>query len=275
VTLTTATALGLSAGQTILVKGITPAGYNGTFTATSASGNTVQYTNSTSVTSNGNFGTNTVYSVALQGDGKVLLGGQFANVNGTPRSLVARVLNDPVAQTLLVVNATTVQWTRGGALPETTRVVFQYSPDGVTWNGVFGTGSRVLTPSPGWQWTGTANLPAAGFIRALAFTIAGNGNGSSGLATQTQSYTVPSSNLQLSISNAPASFSRGQRRFAAHDRVGHRDPFGVAHRLEQRRADGRRLDELRPDGHAHGRACRRRQLPVPVAGRQCGLGRAG
>jgi uncharacterized delta-60 repeat protein len=39
---------------------------------------------------------NTVYSICLQGDNKILIGGSFQNVNGISRSFLARLYNDPL-----------------------------------------------------------------------------------------------------------------------------------------------------------------------------------
>ena len=54
-----------------------------------------------------------VYSVALQADGKIVLGGLFTSVNGTARIYIARLANDPATQTVGTPNATQALWSRG------------------------------------------------------------------------------------------------------------------------------------------------------------------
>ena len=75
----------------------------------------------------------TVFSVAVQADGKILAGGQFTNIGGQPRSLFARLSNDTAALQNLAVTQTTVTWTRGGSSPQFTRVTFESSTDNVTY----------------------------------------------------------------------------------------------------------------------------------------------
>ena len=61
--------------------------------------------------------------MALQADGKVLLGGAFSALqpNGaaapTVRKGLARLQNDPATQTLTAPAATQILWERGGAAP--------------------------------------------------------------------------------------------------------------------------------------------------------------
>jgi uncharacterized delta-60 repeat protein len=116
--------------------------------------------------------------VALQADGKILIGGSFTALGsaGTARAGFARLLNDPATQGLAVPTTNQVAWTRGGSSPEFAHVSFELSTTkGKTWTPL-GSGRRVAN-SPHWQITGIT-LPAAGRIRARGVT--GDGNGSHG-----------------------------------------------------------------------------------------------
>ena len=103
----------------------------------------------------------TVYSVAMQADGKVLIGGEFSSYNGTARSYLARVENDSAIQSISVPNPSQVQWLRGGAAPEIEQVSFEYSADGASWTGLRA-GTRI---KGGWEVAGLS-LSGTGYIRA-------------------------------------------------------------------------------------------------------------
>ena len=144
----------------------------------------------------------TVYSVAVQADGKVLLGGQFTTLqpNGeasaSTRISFARLLNDAATQTLSPPDATQISWSRGGSSPEVSLVTFDQTSDyGVTWTPL-GSGSRVGTTS-NWQLTGLS-LPANGRLRARGRTSSGNQNGSSGLVEASAIFGVPPAIATLS-----------------------------------------------------------------------------
>ncbi len=135
---------------------------------------------------------NVVYSVAVQADGKVLLGGFFTSLqpNGaasaTARNRFAALVNDPATQTLSALDATQVSWTRNGSAPEVSQVTLEKSTDnGVTWT-LLGNASRVGTTSH-WLLTGQS-LPASGQFRARGRTIQGYQNGGSGLIEQVASF---------------------------------------------------------------------------------------
>ena len=122
-----------------------------------------------------------VICVALQADGKILLGGGFNQINGTARALLARLNNDAPTQSLTAPDATRVQWLRGGAGPEVSQVTFELSTNGgSTWTAL-GAATRIVG---GWQRTGL-NLPASGSLRARGRTASGASNGSSGLIEAT------------------------------------------------------------------------------------------
>ncbi len=128
-----------------------------------------------------------INAVALQADGRILLGGQFANVAGLPRGAIARLKNDPVTQNLVVLNTTYATWLRNGATPEVSDVSFELSTDGGSnWTPL---GAGRLIPG-GWDRTGMS-LPLTGSIRARGRTNGGQGNGSAGLVGQSITFSFP------------------------------------------------------------------------------------
>ena len=117
----------------------------------------------------------TVYSIAVQADGKILAGGSFASIGGQTRSLFARLSNDTAALQNLAVTQTTITWTRGGSSPQFTRVTFEYSTDNVNYTPL-GNGTAA-----GSNWTLTGlNLPTGQnfYIRARGYYRSGYDNGS-------------------------------------------------------------------------------------------------
>src|SRR6185503_15254165 len=83
---------------------------------------------------------NTVYAMALEGDGKVLFGGYFSTLGGggigtTTRNRIGRVTNPDAALQRLAVGGggTVVTWSRGGAAPDPARVTFEVSTDAATY----------------------------------------------------------------------------------------------------------------------------------------------
>jgi len=132
---------------------------------------------------------NIVYSVAVQADGRILLGGAFSSMGGNSRNGFARLVNDPAIQLLSAPDATQVTWTRGGSAPEVSQVTFEQSTDsGATWTPL-GSGTRIGT-TPNWQLTGLS-LPATGQLRARGRTTGGYQNGSSGLVERVASFGFP------------------------------------------------------------------------------------
>ncbi|AKC82988.1 hypothetical protein IMCC26134_09730 [Verrucomicrobia bacterium IMCC26134] len=129
-----------------------------------------------------------VLGVALQADGKVLLGGFFTAISSIPRNLFARLDNDAATQTLSAPGATEALWSRGGAAPELTRVTFELSTDGGTTWGAPIAGTR-LGATANWQASGLA-LPASGQLRARGVTSGGYRSVSSGLIEQVTSFTL-------------------------------------------------------------------------------------
>ena len=127
-----------------------------------------------------------VASIALQADGKVLIGGAFGSYGGTPRNRLARLTNDPATQSISVPSSSRVQWLRGGAAPEVEQVSFERSADGVSWTAL-GAGTRI---TGGWERAGLS-LSVTGYIRARGRTTGGQFNGSSSVIEQVASYAFP------------------------------------------------------------------------------------
>ena len=127
-----------------------------------------------------------IASVALQANGKILLGGEFSSVDGQLRNGIARLANDPATKALTAgSSATRVQWDRGGSAPEVGQVSFELSTDGgVSWSPL-GIGTRI---PGGWELTGLS-LPGNGSVRARGRTSGGLGNGSSGVVEEIEAFT--------------------------------------------------------------------------------------
>ncbi|MCX6856166.1 MAG: choice-of-anchor D domain-containing protein [Verrucomicrobia bacterium] len=130
---------------------------------------------------------NNVFSVAVQADGQILLGGDFTTVGGTPRRYFARLVNDPATQTLSAPDTTQVTWIRGGSAPEVSQVTFELSTDGgSSFTPLAGTATR-LGSTVIWQ-LGALSLPTSGQLRARGRTVGGYYGGSSGLVEKVASF---------------------------------------------------------------------------------------
>ena len=119
-----------------------------------------------------------VVSIAVQADGKILVGGDFTTIGGQPRSLFARLSNDTAALQNLAVTQTTITWTLGGSSPQFARVTFEYSTDNVNYTPL-GDGIRA-----GSDWTLTSlTLPTGQniYIRARGYYSSGFDNGSASI----------------------------------------------------------------------------------------------
>src|SRR5205807_2493075 len=68
-------------------------------------------------------------SIAVQADGKILVGGHFSSIGGQTRNYFVRLSNAAAALQNLAVTQTNITWTRGGSSPQLTRVTFEYSTD--------------------------------------------------------------------------------------------------------------------------------------------------
>jgi hypothetical protein len=99
------------------------------------------------------------YCLALQADGKLLVGG-LARLNNTK----------PATQTLSL-DGVGITWLRGGASPEVWRTTFECSTNGTDWF-FLGSGTRI---TGGWYLTG-ASVTTDATIRARGYVTGGNGN---------------------------------------------------------------------------------------------------
>jgi uncharacterized delta-60 repeat protein len=129
-----------------------------------------------------------VYSVAVQADGKLLLGGKYFSVNGTARRSLARLTNDEATQSLTAAGTKQVLWTRSGAGPELSATTFDQSTDGGTSWTALGSGTRVVGTMANWQLSGL-NLPGTVSVRARGRTTSSSYSGSSGLIEQIAAFT--------------------------------------------------------------------------------------
>jgi uncharacterized delta-60 repeat protein len=118
---------------------------------------------------------NNVGSIAVQADGKILVGGAFTSIGGQPRNVFARLSNDTAALQNLAVTQTTITWTLGGSTSQFTRVPFESSTDNVNYTPL---GSGTATGS-NWTLTGL-NLPTGQnfYIRARGYYSSGADNAS-------------------------------------------------------------------------------------------------
>jgi large repetitive protein len=178
--------------------------------------------------------TSTVSVVKLQPDGKVVVGGDFADLNHTGRHTLARFNNKSATQLLQVDSPThTISWLRQGTGPELWLVYFEYLDETATppvWN-LLGFGSRTAARD-GWQCdlsrTFPQGLPSGTRVRARGYTVDGTQGGGSliesdlyyypqttiqpqsiDLASATCIYGVPCPSLKVTISrgsNAPAAW---------------------------------------------------------------------
>jgi hypothetical protein len=114
-----------------------------------------------------------VTSLAVQADGKILVGGYFTTLGGHSRNNIGRLENTGPATQSLTFDGSTLTWVRGGASPEVWRTTFEYSPDGASWTNLGG-GTRI---PGGWQLGGLA-LPTNPTFRARGYTAGGQYNGS-------------------------------------------------------------------------------------------------
>ncbi len=111
-----------------------------------------------------------VNSVALQLDGKILVGGNFTSFGGGACTHLARLINDTATSSLSISGQYGAHWYLGGSAPELANVRFEVNTGG-GWTDL-GPGIRTGT---GWDITGLA-LPASGILRATGRVGAQPGN---------------------------------------------------------------------------------------------------
>lgn len=146
--------------------------------------------------------TGQVTSLAIQADGRIVIGGDFTSVDQVQRHHLARlVVPDPaIEQFAFGAARQSVRWQRGGAGPELSQVRFQSSADGQNW--------ASLGPA---QWNegawelGNLNLPADAFwLRASAYSVTGGMSGGRSGATGSYSGSVLQSTRQLIAKVTPS-----------------------------------------------------------------------
>lgn len=107
-----------------------------------------------------------VQCIIVQPDGKALVGGGFRSLGGQPRSYIGRLnATDPARQSLALSGAG-LAWMRGGTSPETWRVSFDATTNGLNWLNL-GSGTRI---SGGWVLAAPALAPGA-TVRARGFVL--------------------------------------------------------------------------------------------------------
>jgi uncharacterized delta-60 repeat protein len=116
-----------------------------------------------------------VYSIAVQADGKILVGGDFTVLGGQSRSRIGRLNNTEPASQELVFEGDTATWLRGGSSPEVWHASLGIW-DGTAWT-VPEAGERIIG---GWQWS-LPPLPPAATVRVRAYATGGRYNGSAGV----------------------------------------------------------------------------------------------
>lgn len=127
-----------------------------------------------------------IYSLALQADARIMVGGEFGKLDGQAREDFARLINTGAATQSLTNDGTNLTWLRGGASPEVWRTSFESSADGTNW-AYLGDGVRI---SGGWALSNTLTSANAK-IRARGFVTGGRYNGSSWFVESTYPTTVP------------------------------------------------------------------------------------
>lgn len=109
-------------------------------------------------------GTAWIHSLAIQPNGRYVVGGSFTNLNGSTRNNVGRLLGPELATETLTWNGTDVTWLRSAASPVVGPTTLETSSDGVNWS-YQGDGVRT---SEGWQWLGVT-VPSGAVMRTRGF----------------------------------------------------------------------------------------------------------
>jgi len=147
----------------------------------------------------------TLYALAVQADGNVVVGGDFTTLAGHSRKRIARLINTSPATQDLSYNGSTITWLRGGTAPEVWRTTFEHTTDGMSWT-LRGAGSRI---GGGWQLSGVSVI--GGTIRARGYSAGGYHTAAGGIVEATVGAPVIVSQPASRTNNAGtvASFSVG------------------------------------------------------------------
>jgi len=110
-------------------------------------------------------------TLAVQRDGRVLVGGGFNSLMNEPRFILGRLgATDPASEEI-VYDGSTIHWQRRGGGPDFWRTTFELSKDGTTWSSL-GSGTRI---PGGWRSDGLI-APLGVAVRARGF-VSGEGAG--------------------------------------------------------------------------------------------------
>lgn len=127
-----------------------------------------------------------VDAVAIQADGKILLGGQFSSLCGQPCGALGRLNNTEPVTNSLNLSGTAITWVRGGASPEVWRVTFEASTDGTNWVSL-GNGTRIVG---GWL-LGSVSVAPNATVRARGYVVGGYHNASTWFVESRTSASTP------------------------------------------------------------------------------------
>ncbi len=106
-----------------------------------------------------------IRALAIQDDGRIVLGGAFVGVGTESRPFLTRLDNDPASDTVSIPDASKIRWGRSGASPVVTEVRFEQSTDGgLSWLNL-GNATALVTGT--WELTGRT-LAGDGLVRARA-----------------------------------------------------------------------------------------------------------
>jgi len=109
-----------------------------------------------------------VWSIVVQSDGRIVVGGSFSFLGGQNRSNIGRLINTGPVIRELSSDGSTITWMRGGVGPEVWRTVFAYSTNNVDWVNL-GSGERI---PGGWQIT-AVSVPTNATFSARGFVVSG------------------------------------------------------------------------------------------------------
>ncbi len=121
---------------------------------------------------------NSVYSLSLQPDGKIVVSGWFTSIMGLSLNMFARLSNTGAALQRIDLSGGTAMWTLGGTMPMSSRVRFETSVDGTlfsnagsaSWSGASWQLSGLSIPS-GWNWIRAEGTVSTGVRDGSSYTV--------------------------------------------------------------------------------------------------------